>query len=149
MNRKQFLQSVGLATIGAAVRLRGAAPQMKVYKTPTCGCCGKWVQHLRDNGFEVTVQEVADTAEYRTKAGIPSSLASCHTGFVEGYGIEGHVPAADIQRLLKEHPKAKGLSVPGMPMGSPGMEGPRSQPYSVMLVDSEGRTSVYQTYPRP
>ena len=147
MTRNQFLQTTLFATLAA--KLTAAGPQMKVYKTPTCGCCGKWVDHLRAAGFEVSVQNVDDTSEYRTKAGIPSTLASCHTGFVEGYGIEGHVPAAEIQRLLKNRPKAKGLAVPGMPMGSPGMEAPRAQPYSVILVDAEGRPSVYQSYPKP
>lgn len=148
MHRKQFLQSLLVAPLAAMFRLKAAGVQVQVYKTPTCSCCGKWVQHLRDNGFQVSVQEVADTTPYRRKYGVPETLMSCHTGVVEGYGIEGHVPASDIQRLLRERPKAKGLAVPGMPVGSPGMESARSEAYSVMLFDSEGRSSVYQRYPK-
>lgn len=147
MNRKQFLQSIAAAPLLAAIRLQAAGPQVQVYKDPTCGCCGKWVQHLRDNGFQVTVQEVPDTAIYRTKYGVPKQLASCHTAVVDGYSVEGHVPASDIQRMLAERPKAKGLAVPGMPAGSPGMEAPRSQAYAVLLFDGDGHTSIYHEYP--
>jgi hypothetical protein len=148
MNRKQFLQSILVAPLAAAIRLTAAGPQVQVYKTPTCGCCGQWVQHLKDYGFQVAVQDVADTSVYRRKYGVPEALRSCHTAVVEGYAIEGHVPAIDIQRLLRERTKAKGLAVPGMPAGSPGMESTRPEPYSVMIFDSEGRSSVYQRYPR-
>ncbi len=120
---------------------------MIVYKTATCGCCGKWVEHLRKNGIPVTVKEVSATAEYRAKYGIPEKLGSCHTGVIAGYAIEGHVPAREVLRLLKEKPKAKGLAVPAMPMGSPGMEGPKRDAYSVLLVDNEGRTTVFEKYP--
>lgn len=142
MNRKQFL-----ASLLAIPVLRAAATQVQVYKTPTCGCCGNWVQHLRTNGFQVSVKDVPDTAEYRRKYGVPESLASCHTAVVEGYALEGHVPAAEVQRILRERPKAKGLAVPGMPMGSPGMEAARTQPYKVMLIDLAGKPSVYASYP--
>jgi len=128
--------------------LCAAARQMTVFKTPTCGCCGKWVEHARANGFQVTVRQVENTAAYRRRYGVPDALQSCHTAIVEGYAIEGHGPAAEMLRLLKTRPKAKGLAVPGMPLGSPGMEGPRRQPYSVLLFDAEGRTSVYQKYLR-
>ncbi len=132
-----------------ALRLQAAATQVTVYKTRTCGCCGHWVEHMKANGFDVTVQNVDDTSVYRHKSGVPDSLASCHTAVTGGYAIEGHVPAADIQRLLKTRPpKAKGLAVPGMVTGSPGMEGPRSDAYSVVLFDADGRTSVFQAYPR-
>jgi hypothetical protein len=130
------------------LQLHGAAPQpVSVYKTPTCGCCGKWVEHLKANGFAPTVKDVQSTAEYRKQYGVPKQLQSCHTAVVGGYTIEGHVPATDIQRLLKHKPKAKGLAVPGMPLGSPGMEGARRDPYSVLLFDSDGRISVYKKYP--
>ena len=148
MNRKRFLQSILAAPLAATIRLNAAGLQVQVYKTPTCSCCGQWVQHLRNNGFQVSVQDVADTAAYRRKYGVPEALMSCHTAVVEGYGIEGHVPASEIQRLLRERPKAKGLAVAGMPVGSPGMESTRSEPYSVMIFDGEGRSSVYQRYPR-
>src|ERR1019366_720416 len=103
---------------------------------------------MRSNGFDLKVQDVENTAPYRAKYGVPDAMQSCHTAVVEGYAIEGHVPAADIQRLLKERPKAAGLAVPGMVAGSPGMEGPVSQPYSVMLFTADGKSSVYQRYPR-
>jgi hypothetical protein len=121
--------------------------EITVYKTPTCGCCGIWVAHLRDNGFRVRVTDVDSTADYQKKHGVPNALRSCHTATVNGYTIEGHVPASEIQRLLKERPKAKGLAVPGMPVGSPGMEvGDRRDAYSVVLFDAEGKTSVYRRY---
>lgn len=127
-----------------------AGPQMNVFKTRTCGCCGKWAEQMKASGFVVNVQDVPSTAEYRAKYGVPDNLASCHTAVVGGYSIEGHVPAADIHRLLKSRSKAKGLAVPGMPVGSPGMEsGDRVDPYAVMLFDAAGRASVYQKYPRP
>ena len=130
-----------------ALPVWAAGAKMQVFKTPTCGCCGKWVDLMRTAGFDVSVQEVPDTAPYRRKAGVPDELQSCHTAVVEGYAVEGHVPAAEIQRLIKSREKAKGLAVPGMPMGSPGMEGPRSNAFSVMLFDADGKTSVYRSYP--
>ena len=149
MNRKQFLQMAAAAIpFSAAVALRAAATHIQVYKTPTCGCCGNWVKHLQQNGFEVSVQDVPDTTPYRKKYGVPEELMSCHTGIVEGYALEGHVPAAEVQRILRERPKARGLAVPGMPMGSPGMEAARTQPYSVMLIGMTGKATVYQSYPR-
>lgn len=148
MNRKHFLKTLLIAPLAAGLRVSAAGTSVQVYKTPTCGCCGNWVQHLRDHGFQVTVQEVPDTASYRRKFGVPESLASCHTAVLAGYALEGHVPAAEIQRLLKEKPNAKGLAVPGMPAGSPGMEmGTTQQAYSVMLFDAEGASTVYQRYP--
>lgn len=121
---------------------------MTVFKTRTCGCCGKWVEHLRAAGFAVKVQEVESTAAAQQQYGVPEKLRSCHTATVGGYTVEGHVPAPEIQRLLKSHPKqAKGLAVPGMPAGSPGMDAPHYEAYNVLLFDQEGRTSVYQRYP--
>ena len=134
----------------ASLRLRAADNEMTVYKTPTCGCCGKWVDHLKANGFQVTVQEVEDTTPYSREQGVPDQLRSCHIGVIAGYAVEGHVPASDIQRLLKERPPAKGLSVPGMPINSPGMEIPGAPPgrYEVVLFGADGKSSVYQRYPR-
>ena len=126
------------------VSLLGAA-DMTVYKTPTCGCCAKWVEHVRAAGIKVKVLEVPSTAQARANAGIKEKYGSCHTGLINGYAIEGHVPVADILRLLKEKPKAKGLAVPGMPMGSPGMEGPYKDAYSVLLLTEDGST-VFQKY---
>jgi hypothetical protein len=124
-----------------------SGPQVSVYKTSTCGCCRIWVEHLKKNGFTVTATDVPNIADYRKKYGVPEGLQSCHTAIVDGYTIEGHVPAADIHRLLKSRVKAKGLAVPGMPLGSPGMESSRRDPYAVMLFDSQGKASVYQKYP--
>ena len=131
---------------GSAARLLQAAPaatKVLVYKSPTCGCCTAWVDRMKAAGFEVTTRDVPDVAPIKARYGIPARLSSCHTGLVEGYAIEGHVPPADVQRLLKEKPKAVGLAVPGMPMGSPGMEGPRKEPYDVLLVQQGGATRVF------
>lgn len=114
-----------------------------VYKTPTCGCCSAWIDHLKENGFAVTAKDVPDLTALKRHYGVTQELASCHTGFVDGYVIEGHVPADVIAKLLKEKPKVKGIAVPGMPMGSPGMEGPRSERYDVVTFDSTGKTGVY------
>ncbi len=122
---------------------------MDVYKTPTCGCCGAWVDHLKAAGFSVKFVEVDDTSPVRKRFGLPEKFGSCHTGVVDGYVIEGHVPAADIKRLLGSRPAALGLAVPGMPIGSPGMEYPgRSDPYDVLLIDRKGRESVFSHYPK-
>ncbi|SFW10677.1 Uncharacterized conserved protein [Nitrosovibrio sp. Nv17] len=124
-----------------------AAPAtVEVYKSPTCGCCAKWVDHMRAHGFNVNVHDVGNE-EARKRAGISTGLGSCHTALVDGYAIEGHVPAQDIKRFLKERPRAIGLTAPGMPHGSPGMEGGRSDPYDVLLIDKQGGTSVYSSYP--
>lgn len=123
-----------------------ATTVVEVYKSPYCGCCSKWVQHLQENGFAVKTVDVKDVGEYRKRLGVPGALGSCHTAQVEGYAIEGHVPAKDIKRLLAERPKAKGLAVPSMPPGSPGMEGSRSIPYAVLLFDASGGYSTYQNY---
>lgn len=144
MRRRILLQAILAGTLGIHLAASAAAPVVEVYKSATCGCCEGWVKHLQDNGFIVRAQNVADPGVYREKFGIPESLGSCHSALVQGYALEGHVPAADIKRLLAEKPKAKGLAVPAMPMGSPGMEGPRSDPYDVLLVQANGRHSVYR-----
>lgn len=123
-----------------------AQPVIEVYKTEYCGCCKEWIKHLEANGFQVKAQNVANPSDYREKFGIPAEYGSCHTGRVGGYAVEGHVPAGDIKRMLAEKPKARGLAVPGMPMGSPGMEGSRKDPYEVLLVKDGGKTSVYKRY---
>src|SRR6266403_1297018 len=110
MNNKSVLQAIVAIGLIASLPLTAAGPKVTVYKTVTCGCCGKWVEHLKTNGFDVTVQDVPSTADYRQKYGVPEKLASCHTAVVNGYAIEGHVPASDITRLLKTAPKAKGLA---------------------------------------
>lgn len=147
MQRRTLLQAVLLSALPAPLLAATPTPPLvEVYKSEWCGCCEAWIDHLKANGFAVKAQNVGDTGEYRKKFGIPNDLGSCHTGLVQGYGIEGHVPAADIKRLLVERPKAKGLAVPSMPLGSPGMEGPRKDPYDVLLVKANGSYSVYQHY---
>jgi hypothetical protein len=110
-----------------------AEADITVHKDPNCGCCSKWVDHLRAAGFSVDAQDTTDLARVKQEHGVPPELASCHTAIVGGYVIEGHVPALAIRRLLAERPDAKGLAVPGMPIGSPGMEGGAPQPYVVVL----------------
>lgn len=122
----------------------GPLPAVEVYKSPYCGCCGFWVEHMKQNGFEVNIHNMSDVTPMREKLGVPSALASCHTAVVGGYAIEGHVPAADVKRLLLERPKAVGLAVPGMVQGSPGMEqGSSKDPYKVVLIGSNGKSSVF------
>ena len=120
---------------------------IKVYKSPTCGCCGDWVDHLEENGFEVDVTDTNDMNTIKQDAGLTPQLASCHTAFIDDYVIEGHVPATDIRRLVEEKPMAHGLSVPGMPAGSPGMEmGDRKDNYQVLLFNKAGQTRVFADY---
>ncbi len=124
-----------------------AGPTIEVYKSPTCGCCNKWIDHLKQNGFNVVSRDVDDVVPYKYRYGVPYGMGSCHTARVAGYTIEGHVPAREIKRLLAQRPKgARGLVVPGMPQGSPGMEGTQSDIYEVMLFDGRGRTSTYANY---
>ena len=119
-----------------------------VWKTPNCGCCKAWVTHLQKNGFAVVVNDVKDTAPIRVKLGMPEKMGSCHTATLGDYVLEGHVPAREIRQLLREKPKALGLAVPGMPMGSPGMEmGGTGDAYNVMLVLHDGSSRVYKSYP--
>jgi hypothetical protein len=142
-----LIRTATFAALTGVLPLAAAGPEVQVYKTPTCGCCSKWVDHLKANGFAPVVTDVRSTAEYRKKYGVPERLLSCHTAIVGGYTVEGHVPAADIHRLLKQKPKAKGLAVPGMPLGSPGMEAARRDSYAVLLFDANGSTSEFQKYP--
>ena len=122
---------------------------VEVWKDPNCGCCKDWVAHMEASGFAVKVNDTGNSA-MRAKLGIPQQLGSCHTALVGGYAIEGHVPAADVRRLLKERPQAIGLSVPGMPVGSPGMDGPvyggRKDPFDVVLVPKSGQPRVFSSY---
>jgi hypothetical protein len=121
-----------------------AAATINVEKSPYCGCCGHWIEYLRAEGFEVRVTEAEDVTPAARRAGVPDDLRGCHTATIEGYAIEGHVPAEDIRRLLAERPNAAGIAVPGMPVGSPGMEaGNRRQPYSTILFTRDGRRRVF------
>jgi hypothetical protein len=117
-----------------------------VYKSPTCGCCTKWIDHLKTNGFKVKAINTNDMHSVKEKAGVQHGLGSCHTALVDGYVIEGHVPASDIKRLLEQRPSVIGLTVPGMPMGSPGMEGPRKDNYSVLTFDQSGNTTEFSRH---
>jgi hypothetical protein len=122
-----------------------ALPTILVYKTEGCGCCNGWVEHLQEAGFQVDARNVTDLMSIKTDAGVPASNASCHTALVDGYVVEGHVPADVIRKMLADRPDIAGLAVPGMPTGSPGMEGPGAKPYDVLTFDREGRNTVYTT----
>jgi hypothetical protein len=129
-----------------------AAPKTQlaeVWKAPSCGCCGDWIKHMEANGFKVRVHDDGNT-DARTRLGMPIKYGSCHTALIGGYAVEGHVPAREIHRLLKERPQAVGLAAPGMPIGSPGMDTPayggRKDPYDVLLVRKDGSATVYQAY---
>lgn len=134
------------AMLAMPVLAMAGAPVIGLYKSAACGCCEGWVKHLRENGFRVEAHNVANPSDTREKMGMPDRFGSCHTAVVAGYAIEGHVPAPEIKRLLASHPKAKGLAVPAMPLGSPGMEGPRDDPYDVLLVLPDGSSQVYRHY---
>jgi len=153
MNNSSTRRRGVLFALGALPLLSFAQPGprvlVEVWKEPECGCCKDWVKHLEDNGFAVKVTHGGNGA-MRTRLGIPGKLGSCHTALVGGYAIEGHVPAKDIRRLLKDKPQAIGLAVPGMPVGSPGMDDPayggRRDPYDVLLVTRNGEPRVYASY---
>jgi hypothetical protein len=134
---------------GSAFAQSSKLPPVEVYKNPACGCCGKWVEHMQKAGFTVTVHEVTNLPTQRERLGIPAAHASCHSAKVGSYALEGHVPASDIKRLLREKPKAIGLAVPGMPAGSPGMEVPpeRAQSYATLLVKRDAPAEVYVQHP--
>jgi len=131
----------------AHVALAAETNKVEVYKSPSCGCCSQWVEHMQKNGFVVEIHNVRNVTPFRERFGVPESVASCHTAVVGGYAIEGHVPAADVKRLLREKPKATGIAVPGMAVGSPGMEqGSGKDPYNVVLFNATGRNTVYSAH---
>lgn len=132
----------------AATAAEAALPLVVVHKSPTCGCCGLWVEHMREAGFPVEVRDTHALHGVKEQLGIPTGKASCHTAEIDGYVVEGHVPADDVKRLLAERPDARGLVLPGMPLGSPGMEAPdgRVQPYTVELLARDGSTSPFATH---
>ena len=143
---KSILRSFATLSLAAGISAGAVPVKVQVYKTATCGCCAKWVEHLKANGFLVNVENVPSTAEYRKKFGVPDQLASCHTAVAAGYTIEGHVPAADLKRLIKSHSKAKGLAVAGMPSGSPGMEGAKADTFATMVFEKDGKVSVFELH---
>jgi hypothetical protein len=134
---------VSAAAVQRGAGTGSAAQPITVYRTATCGCCAKWVDHLKANGFEPTVHIVPNTAESAAGKSVPSNLRSCHSATLEGYTVEGHVPADVIRQLLKDRPPVAGIAVPGMPAGSPGMESPRPEAYDVIAYDAAGRTTVF------
>ncbi|MEO5658569.1 MAG: DUF411 domain-containing protein [Polaromonas sp.] len=156
MQRRHLIRAIaGLAMAHAlAPVLAQTKPRVEVWKDPNCGCCKDWISHLQANGFQTQVHDSGNVAA-RSRLGIPEKLGSCHTAQIvvkgRSYALEGHVPARDIRRLIKARPQAIGLAVPGMPVGSPGMDGPaykdRKDAYDVLLVKADGSTAVYQSYP--
>ena len=133
----------------AAAQSPAATPLVEVWKSPTCGCCKDWVKHMEDNGFRVEVKDSGNTSA-RARLGVAQKFGSCHTALIAGYAVEGHVPASEVRRLLKEKPKAVGLAVPGMPIGSPGMDGPeyggRRDAFNVLLLQADGTASEYRQF---
>ena len=149
MVRREFLTTLlaALASVRGTV-LAQQGSTVEVYKDPGCGCCANWVKHLQAHGFVTRVTDTKDLASFKTQHQVPTQARSCHTALVDGYVIEGHVPAADVQRLLKERPSVLGLAVPGMPIGSPGMEvaGMKAASYNVMSFDRDGELKVYSAH---
>ncbi|MGI9414555.1 MAG: DUF411 domain-containing protein [Hyphomicrobiales bacterium] len=146
MKRLTILIAV-CAIVGSFIQAgAGELPQMTVWKSPWCGCCTAWVQHMKDAGFKVEIKEVEDLGQVKRAAGIPEALQSCHTATVGGYAIEGHVPATDVKRLLTARPDIDGLAVPGMPSGSPGMENGQRDPYDVVTFKRGSQTKVFKHY---
>ena len=153
MSRRTFVGQAagfGLALAGgeslwSAVRPQGADPTMAIFMSPTCGCCAKWVDHLKSAGFKTVVHEEEDMDTVKESLGVPREMRSCHTGQVDKYLIEGHVPADDIRKLLAAKPKAAGLAAPGMPASSPGMAVPGEphEPYEVLLFQRDGKSEVF------
>jgi len=140
--------AVSTAGVESAQRQVLQGPTVQVYKLSTCGCCASWVQHLEANGFTTRVMNLDDLSEIKAANNVPGSAQSCHTATVDGYVIEGHVPAADVRRLLEERPAVLGLAVPGMPIGSPGMEVPNVKPvpYDVVSFDRRGQLRVFSSH---
>ena len=144
---KNLVASLLVLGLGQASWAAPTTPVIDVYKSPTCGCCNKWIDHLKVNGFSVRSHDTDNVAQHKARLGVPRGYGSCHTAEVDGYVIEGHVPAREIKRLLKEKPRARGLVVPAMPVGSPGMEADgRKDPYNVFLVNRDGPVRTYAQY---
>lgn len=148
-----FMRADAPVQASPVVAMEMAAPEVvldsgpgvvQVYKTPTCGCCSGWVDHLREQGFVVEVQDLSNLNAVKASLGVDSDLMSCHTATVDGYVVEGHVPAGSIRRLLAERPAVAGIAVPGMPIGSPGMEGPNPESYDVVAFDRSGSRAVFE-----
>lgn len=147
LNRRMFVSALAVAVFVPESKA-GTTPEMTVYKDPNCGCCGAWVSHIRRAGFTVSVVDNAAMDEIKKQYGVPNALTSCHTAVIDGYVVEGHVPSAEINRLLKERPEAKGLAVAGMPKNSPGMEiaGAPAEKFSVILFNADRDPTEYAVY---
>ena len=147
--RREFLGSLLLGPLLLSRGLYAANNDMQVFKDPTCGCCDGWIAHLKANGFTVAAKEVdaESLRKIKREHGIPTGLQSCHTAIIESYVIEGHVPADEIKRLMRERPRAVGLAVPGMPAGSPGMDFGHKEKYAVFLFKQDGSAESYREYP--
>lgn len=148
MNRRKFI-ATGISAALLAKPALAARPELSVFKSPTCGCCSAWVAHMEQAGFNARTRDVDQDMLWsiKARAGLTAELSSCHTAFIDGYVIEGHVPAEDVRRLLSERPDALGLTVPGMPIGSPGMEmGDEREAYETLLVLRDGSTRVFASH---
>jgi hypothetical protein len=148
MTRRHWLALLPLLAATGARAGAQSKRELRVYKDATCGCCSLWVEHMRKRGFTANVSDVADMPAIKAKYNVPDRVRSCHTAFVDGYVIEGHVPAEDVERLLKLRPETVGIGVPGMPIGSPGMEvaGVKPHPFDVLAFDRQGRTRVFASH---
>jgi hypothetical protein len=149
MDRRSFVlgaAAVSACAVAAAPVFAQRIPVVTVYKSASCGCCKDWVKHLESNGFKVQAHDVTDLDRIKRNLGVQPKYASCHTAVADGYTLEGHVPAADIKRLLAERPKGRGLAVPGMPGGSPGMESAPKQPYATLLLDDQGGSKLFEQH---
>ena len=146
--RREFLRLLTVALAGSPLIAwaENAGPAVQVYKSATCGCCSKWVEHLRAAGFTVEATNVADVNPYKQEHGVPPQLASCHTALVDGYVVEGHVPADDVIKMLRQRPEIIGIAVPGMPMGSPGMESPNPEYYETITFNAAGPAAVFAVH---
>ena len=141
---KTTLKALAVVTVlTAPVPSLAAEPAMTVYKSPYCGCCGEWIEYVRKNGISVRVKEMEDVSPVKEHFKIDDDLWSCHTAIIDGYVVEGHVPAYVVRKLLEERPEITGITVPGMPVGSPGMEGPNPKPYQVLAFDRQGNRTVF------
>lgn len=150
IDRRTILGLILAAIPASACAKPARATDLQVYKSPHCGCCGAWVEHVKASGLKVTVFETELGPDIQDKLRVPTNVRSCHTAEVDGYFVEGHVPAPDIRKLLRERPKARGIAVPGMPIGSPGMEqGDRRDAYDTLLVAEDGSTRVFVSHNRP
>lgn len=149
ISRRTMISLILTALPLAACSNPAKATQITIYKSPSCGCCGAWVEHIKSAGLETVVVDEEDLTPIAKRLGVPDNMRSCHTALIDGYFIEGHVPAPDIKRLLDERPAARGIAVPGMPIGSPGMEqGDRRDDYDTLLVDPQGGVRVYARHNR-